>query len=58
MGSTSVTMTRAPMETTTGCRDILVGRHFEAMRNDAIVCSKFYSNQNIGRNPGRQPGGR
>jgi adenosylhomocysteinase len=34
--------------TTTGCRDILVGRHFEAMRNDAIVCSKFYSNQNIG----------
>lgn len=27
--------------TTTGCRDILVGKHFEAMRNDAIVCSKF-----------------
>ncbi|KAJ5946582.1 Adenosylhomocysteinase [Penicillium verhagenii] len=25
--------------TTTGCRDILVGRHFEAMRNDAIVCN-------------------
>ena len=27
--------------TTTGCRDILVGKHFEAMRNDAIVCSKI-----------------
>ena len=27
--------------TTTGCRDILVGKHFEAMPNDAIVCSKF-----------------
>lgn len=26
--------------TTTGCRDILVGKHFEAMPNDAIVCSK------------------
>ncbi|KPI45251.1 Adenosylhomocysteinase [Cyphellophora attinorum] len=25
--------------TTTGCRDILVGQHFEAMRNDAIVCN-------------------
>ncbi|KKY28082.1 putative adenosylhomocysteinase [Phaeomoniella chlamydospora] len=25
--------------TTTGCRDIIVGRHFEAMRNDAIVCN-------------------
>lgn len=25
--------------TTTGCRDILVGRHFEEMPNDAIVCS-------------------
>jgi len=25
--------------TTTGCRDILVGRHFEAMREDAIVCN-------------------
>ena len=25
--------------TTTGCRDILVGKHFEVMRNDAIVCS-------------------
>ncbi|KAL2834540.1 Adenosylhomocysteinase [Aspergillus pseudoustus] len=25
--------------TTTGCRDILVGSHFEAMRNDAIVCN-------------------
>ncbi|GKZ18998.1 S-adenosyl-L-homocysteine hydrolase [Aspergillus brasiliensis] len=25
--------------TTTGCRDILVGRHFEVMRNDAIVCN-------------------
>ncbi|KAF2145471.1 uncharacterized protein K452DRAFT_295103 [Aplosporella prunicola CBS 121167] len=25
--------------TTTGCRDILVGKHFEAMRNDAIVCN-------------------
>ena len=26
--------------TTTGCRDILVGKHFEAMKNDAIVCSE------------------
>jgi adenosylhomocysteinase len=25
--------------TTTGCRDILVGKHFEAMREDAIVCN-------------------
>ena len=25
--------------TTTGCRDILVAQHFEAMKNDAIVCS-------------------
>lgn len=29
--------------TTTGCRDILVGKHFEAMPNDAIVCSKLPS---------------
>ena len=28
--------------TTTGCRDILVGSHFEQMRDDAIVCSTFY----------------
>jgi adenosylhomocysteinase len=26
--------------TTTGCRDIIVGKHFEVMREDAIVCSK------------------
>lgn len=26
--------------TTTGCRDILTGKHFEQMKNDAIVCSK------------------
>ncbi len=25
--------------TATGCRDIIVGKHFEAMRNDAIVCN-------------------
>lgn len=25
--------------TTTGCRDILIGEHFEVMKNDAIVCS-------------------
>ncbi|KAN0067675.1 Adenosylhomocysteinase [Elaphomyces granulatus] len=25
--------------TTTGCRDILVAQHFEAMKNDAIVCN-------------------
>jgi len=25
--------------TTTGCRDIIVGKHFAAMRNDAIVCN-------------------
>ena len=29
--------------TTTGCRDILVARHFEQMKNDAIVCSKASS---------------
>jgi adenosylhomocysteinase len=26
--------------TTTGCRDILTGDHFNVMPNDAIVCSK------------------
>jgi adenosylhomocysteinase len=26
--------------TTTGCRDIIIGKHFEVMREDAIVCSK------------------
>ena len=26
--------------TTTGCRDILTGEHFEVMKDDAIVCSK------------------
>jgi len=25
--------------TTTGCKDIITGRHFEAMKNDAIVCN-------------------
>jgi adenosylhomocysteinase len=25
--------------TTTGCRDIITGKHFSVMRNDAIVCS-------------------
>ncbi|KAG1080980.1 hypothetical protein G6F42_023129 [Rhizopus arrhizus] len=25
--------------TTTGCRDIIVGRHFENMKDDAIVCN-------------------
>jgi adenosylhomocysteinase len=25
--------------TTTGCRDIIVGKHFEVMKNDAIVCN-------------------
>lgn len=25
--------------TTTGCKDIIVGRHFEMMKNDAIVCN-------------------
>ena len=29
--------------TTTGCRDILVQKHFEVMPNDAIVCSKSSS---------------
>jgi adenosylhomocysteinase len=37
--------------TTTGCTDILTGRHFEQMPNDAIVCSKysvaFYGNDNV-----------
>ena len=27
--------------TTTGCRDILTGAHFEQMKNDAIVCSTY-----------------
>ena len=41
-----LTMDKAASEgqifvTTTGCRDILVGSHFEKMPNDAIVCSKF-----------------
>ena len=27
--------------TTTGCRDILTGEHFDVMKNDAIVCSKL-----------------
>jgi adenosylhomocysteinase len=40
-----VTMEEAAPEgqifvTTTGCRDILTGLHFEKMKNDAIVCSK------------------
>ena len=26
-------------ETTTGCKDIIVGKHFEMMKNDAIVCN-------------------
>ena len=25
--------------TTTGCKDILTQKHFEAMKNDAIVCN-------------------
>ncbi len=25
--------------TTTGCKDIIVGRHFLQMKNDAIVCN-------------------
>ena len=27
--------------TTTGCRDILTGKHFGVMKNDAIVCSMY-----------------
>ena len=27
--------------TTTGCRDIIMGHHFEAMKDDAIVCKYF-----------------
>ncbi len=30
--------------TTTGCRDILTGKHFEVMKNDAVVCSKYLTN--------------
>lgn len=30
--------------TTTGCRDILIGKHFEVMKNDAVVCSKLQRN--------------
>ncbi|GCB83133.1 hypothetical protein scyTo_0023539, partial [Scyliorhinus torazame] len=25
--------------TTTGCKDIIVGRHFQEMKDDAIVCN-------------------
>lgn len=32
--------------TTTGCRDILVGKHFEVMPENAIVCSTFRENKN------------
>ena len=28
--------------TTTGCRDIITGKHFEAMKDDAIVCSMLF----------------
>ena len=31
--------------TTTGCRDILTGVHFEEMKNDAIVCSTWNSTE-------------
>ena len=33
--------------TTTGCRDILLGKHFEAMKNDAIVCSEYRAFQAV-----------
>jgi len=46
--------------TTTGCRDILTGVHFEQMKNDAIVCSKrcpFLSNilSNVRLSANRRP---
>jgi adenosylhomocysteinase len=25
--------------TTTGCKDIILGRHFEQMRDDSIICN-------------------
>ena len=33
--------------TTTGCRDILLGKHFEVMKNDAIVCSEYWAFQSV-----------
>jgi adenosylhomocysteinase len=33
--------------TTTGCRDILIGEHFEKMPNDAIVCSKLHKHSSF-----------
>ena len=33
--------------TTTGCRDILLGKHFEVMKNDAIVCSEYRAFQSV-----------
>ena len=33
--------------TTTGCRDILLGKHFEVMKNDAIVCSEYQIFQSV-----------
>jgi adenosylhomocysteinase len=34
--------------TTTGCRDILTGEHFEVMKNDAIVCSECFARKLFG----------
>ncbi|WP_440652079.1 adenosylhomocysteinase, partial [Cysteiniphilum sp. 19S12-1] len=36
--------------TTTGCRDILTGAHFEAMPNDAIVCNIGHFDNEIDMN--------
>lgn len=44
--------------TTTGCRDIIVGEHFEVMREDAIVCSEYYQRKTsyIGANVSKDIG--
>ena len=37
--------------TTTGCRDIITGKHFEAMKDDAIVCSTLLVKPALLENP-------
>jgi adenosylhomocysteinase len=42
--------------TTTGCRDIITGEHFKAMKDKAIVCNigPLWQNQSGNQTPGRQ----
>ena len=37
--------------TTTGCRDIIVGKHFEAMPDNAIVCKYGFSVRVASKSP-------